>query len=102
MSAKIKYCQLYDTLSDPNEETKKVFSYLCNSYFFLKEGSFLGQAGHIMAQLTNKENQNLEVILSKTKETLMPFIPFDLTNFENVDWKFIAIKFLYQELFNEE
>lgn len=102
MSAKIKYCQLYDTLSDPNKETKKVFSYLCDSYFFIKEGSFLGQAGHIMAQLTAQENQNLEAILAKTQETLEPFIPSDLTDFENVDWKFIAIKFLYQELFDEK
>ena len=102
MSAKIKYCQLYDTLSDPNKETKKVFSYLCDSYFFIKEGSFLGQAGHIMAQLTAQENQDLEAILAKTQETLEPFIPSDLTDFENVDWKFIAIKFLYQELFDEK
>lgn len=106
MTTKSEYRKLFKALKKPSNDTQKVFEYFGNDdkFFFINgfDGkSFLGQAGHIMAEIAIEENGDLTAILGQTRETLTLFIPPDIADFDRVDWGYIALNYLCGEFFDE-
>jgi hypothetical protein len=61
----------------------------------------LGQAAHFMRELALENDGDLAVILLKTRETLEPLMPPNLADFDNVDWDYIGVWYLWGEVFDE-
>ncbi len=107
MTTKEQYYKLFASAKKPTDpDTLKVLNYFGNDdkYFFLNSidgRSFLGQAAHFMRELALENDGNLETILSKTQETLTPLMPPNLVDFDNVDWHWIGLNFLWGECFDE-
>ncbi|MDY7048360.1 MAG: hypothetical protein RPG89_07005 [Microcystis panniformis WG22] len=106
MTTKAEYRERFERHPKPNSETQKVINYFGNDdkYFFINSvdgRSFLGQAAHFMRELCLENDGNLTVILSKTQETLQPLCPPNLCDFDNVNWDFVGLTFLWGEVFDE-
>jgi hypothetical protein len=107
MTTKEQYYQIFRSTPKPTDpDTLKVLDYFGNDdkYFFINSidgRSFLGQSGHFMRELALEHNGDLAVILAKTQETLTPLMPLGIADFDNVDWDWIGLNFLWGECFDE-
>jgi hypothetical protein len=107
MTTKEQYYQIFRSTPKPTDpDTLKVLDYFGNDdkYFFINSidgRSFLGQSGHFMRELALEHNGDLAVILAKTQETLTPLMPLGIADFDNVDWDWIGLNFLWGEIFDE-
>jgi hypothetical protein len=107
MTTKQEYYQrLSSTPKTTDSDTLKVLDYFGNDdkYFFINSvdgRSFLGQAAHFMRELVLENDGNLTLILSKTQETLTALMPPNLCDFDNVNWNWIGLNFLWGEVFDE-
>lgn len=107
MTTKEQYYQIFRSTPKPTDpDTLKVLDYFGNDdkYFFINSidgRSFLGQSGHFMRELALEHNGDLAVILAKTQETLTPLMPLGIADFDNVDWHWIGLNFLWGECFDE-
>jgi hypothetical protein len=54
-----------------------------------------------MRELALENDGDLTVILAKTQETLTPLMPLGIADFDNVDWHWIGLNFLWGEIFDE-
>jgi hypothetical protein len=107
MTTKEQYYQIFRGTPKPTDpDTLAVLKYFGDDdkYFFLNSidgRSFLGQAAHFMRELALENDGDLAVILSKTQETLTPLMPLGIADFDNVDWHWIGLNFLWGECFDE-
>jgi hypothetical protein len=107
MTTKQEYYQRLSSTPKPTDpDTLAVLRYFGNDdkFFFLNSidgRSFLGQAAHFMRELALETDGDLTVILSKTQETLTPLMPLGIADFDNVDWHWIGLNFLWGEVFDE-
>lgn len=107
MTTKHEYYQRLRYLKKPTDpDTLAVLTYFGNDdkYFFINSidgRSFLGQSGHFMRELCLENDGDLDVILSKTRETLEPLMPSNIADFDNVNWDFVGLNYLWGELFDE-
>jgi hypothetical protein len=107
MTTKEQYYKLFRSTPKPTDpDTLKVLDYFGNDdkYFFINSvdgRSFLGQAAHFMRELALENDGDLTVILAKTQETLTPLMPLGIADFDNVDWHWIGLNFLWGEIFDE-
>jgi hypothetical protein len=107
MTTKQEYYKIFrSTLKPTDSDTQAVLNYFGNDdkYFFINSvdgRSFLGQAAHFMRELALENDGDLAVILSKTQETLTPLMPLGIADFDNVDWHWIGLNFLWGECFDE-
>jgi hypothetical protein len=107
MTTKQEYYKLFASAKKPTDpDTLKVLDYFGNDdkYFFINSidgRSFLGQAAHFMRELALENDGDLAVILLKTRETLEPLMPPNLADFDNVDWDYIGVWYLWGEVFDE-
>jgi hypothetical protein len=107
MTTKEQYYKLFASAKKPTDpDTLKVLDYFGNDdkFFFINSvdgRSFLGQAAHFMRELVLENDGNLETILSKTRETLEPLMPPNLCDFDNVDWDYVGLYYLWGEVFDE-
>jgi hypothetical protein len=107
MTTKEQYYQRLRSLKKPTDpDTLAVLNYFGNDdkYFFINSvdgRSFLGQAAHFMRELALENDGDLAVILLKTQETLTPLMPLGIADFDNVDWHWIGLNFLWGEVFDE-
>jgi hypothetical protein len=107
MATKEQYYKLFRSTPKPTDpDTLAVLSYFGNDdkYFFINSidgRSFLGQAAHFMRELALENDGDLAVILAKTRETLEPLMPPNLCDFDNVNWNWIGLNFLWGEVFDE-
>lgn len=107
MTTKEQYYQRLSSTPKPTDpDTLAVLRYFGNDdkFFFLNSidgRSFLGQAAHFMRELALETDGDLTVILSKTQETLTPLMPLGIADFDNVDWHWIGLNFLWGECFDE-
>jgi hypothetical protein len=107
MTTKEQYYQIFrSTLKPTDSDTLAVLEYFGDDdkYFFINSidgRSFLGQAAHFMRELALENDGDLAVILSKTQETLEPLMPPNLADFDNVDWDYIGVWYLWGEVFDE-
>ena len=107
MTTKEQYYQRLRSLKKPTDpDTLAVLNYFGNDDKFwyinsLDGRSFLGQAAHFMRELALENDGDLTVILSKTQETLTPLMPLGIADFDNVDWHWIGLNFLWGECFDE-
>ena len=107
MTTKEQYYQRLSSTPKPTDpDTLAVLRYFGNDdkFFFLNSidgRSFLGQAAHFMRELALENDGDLAVILAKTQETLTPLMPLGIADFDNVDWRWIGLNFLWGEVFDE-
>jgi hypothetical protein len=107
MTTKKQYYQRLRSLKKPTDpDTLAVLEYFGddNRYWYINSldgRSFLGQAAHFMRELALETDGDLTVILSKTQETLTPLMPLGIADFDNVDWHWIGLNFLWGEIFDE-
>lgn len=107
MTTKQEYRERFSSYPKPTDpDTLAVISYFGddNRYWYINSldcRSFLGQSGHFMRELVLENDGNLEAILTKTQETLEPLCPPNLADFDEVDWHWIGLNFLWGELFDE-
>jgi hypothetical protein len=107
MTTKQEYYQIFRGTPKPaDSDTLAVLNYFGNDdkYFFINSvdgRSFLGQAAHFMRELALENDGDLAVILLKTQETLTPLMPLGIADFDNVDWHWIGLNFLWGEVFDE-
>jgi hypothetical protein len=107
MTTKEQYYQIFRSTPKPTDpDTLKVLDYFGNDdkYFFINSidgRSFLGQAAHFMRELALENDGDLAVILSKAQETLTPLMPLGIADFDNVDWDFVGLSYLWGEVFDE-
>ena len=107
MTTKQEYYQRLRSLKKPNDpDTLKVLEYFGddNRFWYINSldcRSFLGQSGHFMRELALETDGNLDKILAKTRETLGPLCPPNLCDFDNVNWDFVGLWYLWGELFDE-
>jgi hypothetical protein len=107
MTTKQEYYKLFASAKKPTDpDTLAVLEYFGNDdkFFFLNSidgRSFLGQAAHFMRELALENDGDLTVILAKTQETLTPLMPLGIADFDNVDWHWIGLNFLWGEIFDE-
>lgn len=107
MTTKQQYYQRLSSIKKPNDpDTLAVINYFGNDdkYWYINSvdcRSFLGQSGHFMRELVLETDGDLTVILSKTQETLTPLMPLGIADFDNVDWHWIGLNFLWGECFDE-
>ena len=107
MTTKQEYYKLFASAKKPTDpDTLAVLEYFGddNRYWYINSldcRSFLGQSGHFMRELALENDGDLAVILSKTQETLTPLMPLGIADFDNVDWHWIGLNFLWGEIFDE-
>jgi hypothetical protein len=107
MTTKQEYYKLFASAKKPTDpDTLAVLEYFGddNRYWYINSldcRSFLGQSGHFMRELALENDGDLAVILSKTQETLTPLMPLGIADFDNVDWRWIGLNFLWGEVFDE-
>lgn len=107
MTTKEQYYERLRSLKKPTDpDSLKVLDYFGNDdkYFFINSidgSSFLGQACHFMRELALENDGNLKTILSKTRETLETLIPPNLADFDNVNWDYVGLWYLWGEVFDE-
>ena len=107
MTTKQEYYQIFRSAKKPTDpDTLAVLNYFGNDdkYWYINSvdcRSFLGQSGHFMRELVLETDGDLTVILSKTQETLTPLMPLGIADFDNVDWHWIGLNFLWGECFDE-
>jgi hypothetical protein len=107
MTTKQEYYKLLASAKKPTDsDTLAVLNYFGNDdkYFFINSidgRSFLGQAAHFMRELALENGGDLAVILAKTQETLTPLMPLGIADFDNVDWDYIGVWYLWGEVFDE-
>ena len=107
MTTKEQYYQIFRSAKKPTDpDTLAVLNYFGNDdkYWYINSldcRSFLGQSGHFMRELVLETDGDLMVILSKTQETLEPLCPPNLADFDQVDWHWIGLNFLWGECFDE-
>jgi hypothetical protein len=107
MTTKQEYYKLFASAKKPTDpDTLKVLDYFGNDdkYWYINSldcRSFLGQAAHFMRELALENDGDLAVILLKTRETLEPLMPPNLADFDNVDWDYIGVWYLWGEVFDE-
>jgi len=107
MTRKEQYYKLFASAKKPTDpDTLAVLKYFGNDdkYWYINSldcRSFLGQSGHFMRELALEHNGDLAVILAKTQETLTPLMPLGIADFDNVDWHWIGLNFLWGEIFDE-
>ena len=107
MTTKEQYYQRLRSIKKPTDpDTLKVLDYFGddNRYWYINSldcRSFLGQSGHFMRELVLENDGDLTVILAKTRETLEPLIPPNLCDFDNVNWDFVGLWYLWGEVFDE-
>jgi hypothetical protein len=107
MTTKQEYYKLFASAKKPTDpDTLAVLRYFGNDdkFFFINSidgRSFLGQAAHFMRELALETDGDLTVILSKTQETLTPLMPLGIADFDNVDWVYVGLNYLWGECFDE-
>lgn len=107
MTTKDQYYQRLRSLKKPNDpDTLAVLDYFGddNRYWYINSldcRSFLGQSGHFMRELCLENGGDLTLILAKTRETLEPLMPPNLADFDNVDWVYVGLNYLWGEVFDE-
>ena len=107
MTTKEQYYKLFASAKKPTDpDTLKVLEYFGddNRYWYINSldcRSFLGQAAHFMRELCLEHDGDLMVILAKTRETLEPLMPSNIADFDNVNWDFVGLWYLWGELFDE-
>ena len=107
MTTKQEYYQRLRSLKKPTDpDTLAVLNYFGddNRYWYINSldcRSFLGQSGHFMRELCLENGGDLTVILAKTQAVLEPLCPPNLCDFDNVDWHWIGLNFLWGECFDE-
>ena len=107
MTTKQEYYRIFRSTPKPTDpDTLAVLNYFGNDdkFWYINSidcRSFLGQSGHFMRELVLETGGDLTVILSKTQETLEPLCPPNLCDFDNVNWDFVGLWYLWGELFDE-
>ena len=107
MTTKEQYYKLFASAKKPTDpDTLAVLKYFGDDdkYWYINSldgRSFLGQAAHFMRELALENDGDLTVILAKTQETLTPLMPLGIADFDNVDWHWIGLNFLWGEIFDE-
>jgi hypothetical protein len=107
MTTKQEYYKLLASIKKPTDpDTLAVLKYFGDDdkYFFINSidgRSFLGQAAHFMRELALENDGDLAVILAETRETLTPLMPLGIADFDNVDWDYIGLYYLWGEVFDE-
>jgi hypothetical protein len=107
MTTKQEYRERFSSYPKPTDsDTLAVLNYFGddNRYWYINSldcRSFLGQSGHFLRELVLETDGDLTLILAKTQETLTPLMPLGIADFDNVDWHWIGLNFLWGEIFDE-